>query len=248
MHPITNIALVTARKASRIVMRAMEDLGSSHRNTEERIELVAKIAADAHQEAVISVNFSYPNHKIGSSTNSSSSYGYGYNDYIWYINPISGIINYTHGLPHFAITIAVQHNKKIKHAIIYDPIRQEIFATTRGEGAYLNNRRIRVSTCKSLEASIINIGSLGVQKSKLPEGHVLISGSCALDLAYVASGRIDGFFADKLNIFDLAAGALLIKEAGGLITDFNGEENYFINGNVIASNPKLMKIIIKSFQ
>jgi myo-inositol-1(or 4)-monophosphatase len=150
-------------------------------------------------------------------------------------------------LPHFAITIAVQHNKRIKHAVVYDPIRQEIFTAARGEGAYLNNRRIRISSCKTLSTAILGISSLELLKSK-PEGDILISGSHALDLAYVAAGRMDGFYGDDLNIFDLAAGALLIKEAGGLLTDFNGEEDYFSTGSVVASNSKLLKTIIHLLQ
>jgi myo-inositol-1(or 4)-monophosphatase len=242
MHPITNIALTTARKASKVVLRAMENLGSAHRNIKERAELVTKIESDAYQEAAASINFSYPNHKIWENNTS-----YTQNDYIWYINAIDGIINYSHGLPHFAITIAVQHNKRIKHAIIYDPIRQEIFAATRGEGAYLNNRRIRVSACKTLNTAILSFSSLELQKFE-SVGQILLSGSCALDLAYVAASRMDGFYGSKLNIFDLAAGTLLVKEAGGLTTDFNGEEDYFSTGSIIASNPKLLKTLINILQ
>jgi myo-inositol-1(or 4)-monophosphatase len=238
MNPITNIALTTARKASKIVLRAMENLGSAHRSAKERAEFIAEVELKAYQEAVASINLSYPNHKIWEINTD-----YTVNDYVWYINAIDGIVNYSHGLPHFAITLAVQNNNRIKHAIIYDPIRQEIFAATRGEGAFLNNRRIRVSDCKTLNAAILGTSSIEAQKTR-HIGRVLISGSTALDLAYVAAGRMDGFYGDKQNIFDLAAGTLLIKEAGGLTTDFNGEEEYFVTGNLVASNPKLLKAII----
>lgn len=238
MNPITNIALTTARKTSRIVLRAMENLGSAHRNAKERSEFIAEVELNAYQEAVASINLSYPNHKIWE-----MGAKYTIHDYVWYINAIDGIVNYAHGLPHFAITLAVQNNNRIKHAIVYDPIRHEIFSAARGEGAFLNNRRIRVSTCKTLEASILGVSSFAAQKIK-HEGHVLISGSTALDLAYVAAGRMDGFYGDKQSIFDLAAGTLLVKEAGGLTTDFGGEEEYFATGNMVASNPKLLKAII----
>lgn len=238
MHPITNIALTAARKASKVVLRSMENLGSRHRTEAERAQFVTEIESGAYEEAVASINFSYPNHKIWDPEAK-----YTHNDYIWYINPIDGIINYAHQLPHFAITIAVQHNKLIKHAIIYDPIRQEIFAATRGEGAYANNRRVRVNTCKTLDSAILNLSSIELHKAK-NDAQILISGSPALDLAYVAAGRTDGFCGSNLSIFDLAAGTLLVKEAGGLITDFRGEENYFITGNIIASSPKLLKKII----
>lgn len=240
MHPITNIALTATRKASKIVLRAMEELTSRHRDQAERAEFVTEVEAAAYETAVASINFSYPNHKIWEPDTE-----YTHNDYIWYINPLDGIINYSHSLPHFAISIAVQHNKRIKHAIIYDPIRQEIFAATRGEGAYLNNRRIRVGACKDLTLAILSISSIELHKPK-NDDQTLISGSPALDLAYVAAGRTDGFYGNNLNIFDLAAGTLLVKEAGGLTTDFKGEENHLITGNIVAGNPKILKAILKS--
>jgi myo-inositol-1(or 4)-monophosphatase len=240
MHPITNIALTAARKASKIILRSMEDLSDKHRSQIERSEFIERIETIAYEDAVDSINFSYPNHKIWQPNTE-----YTNNDYIWYITPINGILNYSRSLPHFAITIAVEHNKKIKHAIIYDPLRQEIFTATYGEGAYLNNRRIRVSACKTLDLSLLNISSIELYKTK-HDGRILISGSSALDLAYVAASRIDGFYGNNLNIFNLAAGVLLIKEAGGLMTDFKGEENYLTTGNIVAGNPKILKEIIKN--
>lgn len=240
MHPITSIALTATRKASKVILRAMEELTSRHRNQAEHAEFVTGIESSAYEEAVASINFSYPNHKIWE-----PNVKYTHNDYIWYVNPLNGIINYSHHLPHFAVSIAVQHNKKIKHAIIYDPIRQEIFSATRGEGSYLNNHRIRVSLNKDLNLAILNISSIELYKIKNAD-QILISGSPALDLAYVAAGRIDGFYGNNLNLFDLAAGTLLIKEAGGLTVDFKGEENHLTTGNIIAGNPKILKAIIKA--
>ena len=156
------------------------------------------------------------------------------------------------------VSIALQHKDRLEHAVIYDPLRQEIFSASRGAGAQLNDRRIRVSKAKGLEGSLLGTGFpfrqmdhlnnyIEILKSIIPQAAgVRRPGSAALDLAYVAAGRLDGFWEFGLRPWDLAAGALLIQEAGGILSDFEGGSDYMKSGNVVAGNPKVMKAILQT--
>ncbi len=178
-------------------------------------------------------------------------------DYLWIIDPLDGTTNFIHNFPHFSVSIALQHKGKIEHGVIYDPIRQELFTASRGQGAHLNNRRLRVSTHKELEGSLLGTGFPFKSLPVLKPYHTILetitpqaagirrSGSAALDLAYVAAGRLDGFWEFGLNSWDIAAGILLIKEAGGLVSDAQGKEDYLESGNVVTGNPKLFKALLQ---
>jgi len=179
-------------------------------------------------------------------------------EFKWIIDPIDGTINFLHGIPHFCISVALEKNKEIICGIIFDPIKNELFIAEKDNGSYLNNQRIRVSSRSRLKDSIIFTGGpkfSAKNKEKIFEEYKIMSknvdapirklGSAALDMAYVAAGRCEGFVQRNLNYWDIAAGIIIIKEAGGFVTDFNGNNNYISNKTLIAGNPKINEQLIK---
>ena len=176
----------------------------------------------------------------------------------WIIDPIDGTSNFFHGIPHFAMSVGLEHNKEIICGIIYDPIKDEMFAAEKGNGSYLNNQRMRVSSRSKLEDCMIFTGGPRRESKNreiaLKEYYkfsvkiltpIRKLGSASLDLAYVAAGRCDGFWQRDLNYWDIAAGIILVKEAGGFVTDFNGENKYIQNRTILASNTKINKEMIE---
>ena len=172
----------------------------------------------------------------------------------WIIDPIDGTANFLHGIPHFAISIGLEKDGEIICGIIYDPIKDEMFVAEKGNGSYLNNQRIRVSSRSKLKDCIIFTGGpkkesedsdLALKEYNNFSTKILIPirklGSAALDMAYVAAGRCDGFWQRNLNYWDIAAGIILIKESGGFVTDFNGENKYLKNKTILATNSKINK-------
>ena len=176
----------------------------------------------------------------------------------WIIDPIDGTYNFLHGIPHFAISVGLEHNKEIICGIIYDPIKDEMFTAEKGNGSYLNNQRMRVSSRSKLEDCMIFTGGpkrdaknreLALKEYYKFSIKVLVPmrklGSASLDMAYVAAGRCDGFWQRNLNYWDIAAGIILVKEAGGFVTDFNGENEYIQNKTILATNAKINKEMIE---
>ena len=176
----------------------------------------------------------------------------------WIIDPIDGTSNFLHGIPHFAISVGLEHNKEIVCGIVYDPIKDEMFTAEKGNGSYLNNQRMRVSSRSKLEDCIIFTGGpkreaknreLALKEYYKFSIKVLTPirklGSASLDMAYVAAGRCDGFWQRNLNYWDIAAGIILIKEAGGFITDFNGNDTYIENKTILATNSRINKEMIE---
>ena len=176
----------------------------------------------------------------------------------WIIDPIDGTSNFLHGIPHFAISIGLEHNKEIICGIIYDPIKDEIFTAEKGNGAYLNNKRMRVSSRSKLKDCIICTGGhkrdskdreLALEEYKKFSSKVFIPirklGSASLDMAYVAVGRCDGFWQRNLSYWDIAAGIILVKESGGFVTDFHGENQYIQNKTILVTNSKINKEMIE---
>ncbi len=176
----------------------------------------------------------------------------------WIIDPIDGTSNFFHGVPHFAISVGLEYNKEIVCGIIYDPIKDEMFTAEKGNGSYLNNQRMRVSARSKLEDCMIFTGGpkreaknkeLALKEYYKFSTKVLLPirklGSASLDMAYVAAGRCDGFWQRNLNYWDIAAGIILVKEAGGFVTDFNGENEYIQNKTILATNAKINKEMIE---
>ncbi len=257
-NPLLNIAINAARIAGNTVIRALDRLDKVKVSEKQPNDYVTEIDQLAEREIIAMIRKSYPNHSILGEESGES--GGDDTDYTWIIDPIDGTRNFIHGFPHFAISIAIRHKNKIEHGVIYDPVRQELFCASRGKGAQLNDRRIRVSTRKTLEECLLGTGfsrhspehldtHMNIVKAMIPFcGDIRRAGAATLDLAYVACGRLDGFWETGLKIWDIAAGILLIKEAGGLVCDFDGAENYLTDGNVIAGNPKILKLIFKQIQ
>ena len=185
---------------------------------------------------------------------------HGNSEYIWIIDPLDGTTNFLHGFPQFAVSIALQHQGRLEQAVIYNPVNEELFTASRGGGAWLNNRRIRVSQQKSLQHALLGTGFPYRDDQDLENylntfsafiaktAGVRRPGAAALDLAYVAAGRLDGFWEMGLHPWDVAAGGLLIREAGGLIGDLDGGESWLQTGNVVAANPKIFHAMLQTIK
>lgn len=198
----------------------------------------------AEQEIIKVISKAYPSHSILAEESGASGKG----EFQWIIDPLDGTTNFLHGFPQYAVSIALKHKDRLEVAVVYDPLKDEIFSASRGEGAQLNDRRIRVTQRKQLQGALLGTGipfrpDQDLDKyldtlKVLIEGTAGVrrAGSAALDLAYVAAGRLDAFWEFGLHPWDMAAGCLLIQEAGGFVTDTDGNYNHLENGNVLAGN------------
>lgn len=254
MHnPLLNIAFRAARSASKIILDGLEHLDRISIERKGCNDFVTEIDKKVEEEIVKIIYKSYPDHAIIGEEGGSDGEG----EYTWIIDPIDGTLNFIHGHPHFCTAIAVQHKKKIQCGLIYDVVRDELFTASKGGGAYLNNKRIRVRSENRLDNAVCVTSCSSkcftdisdytkLLQVMLPQfASMRCSGSAALDLAYVASGRFDCLMEMNLKLWDIAAGSLLVKEAGGLVSDFNGEDKYLSSGNIIAGNSSVFKKMIK---
>ena len=243
------------RKASKTIIRdfgEIENLQVSLKGPGDFVtasdKKVEKILINELQEARPS--YSILSEEIGQINNDKS--------FKWIIDPIDGTANFLHGIPHFAISIGLEHDDEIICGIVYDPIKDEMFVAEKGNGSYLNNQRMRVSSRSKLKDCIVFTGGpklesksreLAIEEYKKFSSKVLIPirklGSASLDMAYVAAGRCDGFWQRNLNYWDIAAGIILVKEAGGFVTDFEGENRYVENKTILATNSRISKEMIE---
>ncbi len=263
-HPMLNIAINAAVNAGKIIVRYVGRIDELSITTKQRNDFVSEVDQQAEQEIIGTIRDAYPNHAIlaeesglteGKQPDTSRNSA---DEYQWVIDPLDGTTNFLHGFPQFAVSIALKHRGRLQHGVIYDPMSQEMFTASRGDGAQLNNRRIRVSSTKNLENSLLGTGFpfrdysnldtyLAMFKDLITRTHgIRRPGSAALDLAWLAAGRLDGFWELGLNEWDLAAGALIIQEAGGLVGDFNGGDGYLQSGNIVAGNPKIFKALLQT--
>ncbi|TMO63600.1 inositol-1-monophosphatase [Pseudoalteromonas aurantia] len=258
MHPMLNIAVRAARNAGKVILRACEDLSKIEAQQKGSNDFVTNIDKDA--EAIIrdTILKAFPNHslvgeELGVIEGTDA-------DYQWVIDPLDGTTNFIKGIPHFAVSIALKVKGRVDQAVIYDPIRSELFTASRGQGAQLNNTRIRVTKSNDIAGSVLATGFPFKQKHHLDAyteafkalfihtADIRRAGSPALDMAYVAAGRIDGFFELGLKPWNTAAGELLVKEAGGMVMDFAGGAGYNHSGNVICGSPKLCQLVVKEIR
>lgn len=254
------MALRAGRKAAELIERAFERVDLVTVETKSRNDFVTEVDKAAEKEIIYNLRKAYPDHTFQGEEGGRQ---IGKNpDYEWIIDPLDGTTNFVHGAPHFSISIACKYRGQIEHAVVIDPIRREEFTASRGRGAALNGRRIRVGARRSLEGTLIGTGipfngyALEhitpylncVQEIAGQTAGIRRCGSAALDLAYVASGRFDAFWEMNLNQWDIAAGILLVKEAGGLISDFNGGGDYLESGNIVCGSPKVFKPILQIVQ
>lgn len=254
MHPMLNIAIRAARKAGNSIIKSFENPSSIEASKKGTHDFVTNVDRMAEKIITDIIYKAYPKHTIiGEECGVKKGED---NDVQWVIDPLDGTTNFVYQYPHFAVSIAVRLNGRTEVAVVYDPIRNELFTAVRGQGAQLNGYRLRTSNAKDLDNTVLATGFPFKQKqhsatymnmlSKLfvPCADFRRTGSAALDLAYVAAGRVDGFFEIGLKPWDFAAGELLVREAGGVITDFVGGHNYLMSGNIIAGNPKVVREII----
>ena len=260
MDPLLNIAIEAARSSSKIILRYMDRVDSIRIDQKNHNDFVTEVDKSSERAIIQTIQKKYPYHRIiteetgliETDTNT---------DVTWIIDPLDGTTNYIHGFPQFSISIAVRFKDQLQQGVIYDPIRDELFSASRGQGAKLNNKRIRVSARPQLGDALLGTGfSCRLSEDQLQAYFRVIqtlasqtaglrrAGSAALDLAYVAAGRLDGFWEMGLKIWDMAAGVLLIKEAGGMVADNNNQENYLDTGNIIAGNPKVFKALLNIVQ
>ena len=253
MHALLNIAVRAARAAGEVIIRSLNRLDSLKVSSKGRNDFVSEVDQAAEQEIIRLVRRSYPQHAFLAEESGRS----GDNDTVWIIDPLDGTTNFLHGFPIFAVSIACQQRGRLEHAVVYDPVSQELFTATRGAGAHLDNRRIRVSKQRGLEGALISTGFpyrantryldayMAMLKSVMQEAAgVRRPGAAALDLAYVAAGRTDAFWEIGLSAWDTAAGTLLIQEAGGRIGTLSGAE-YRQGGNILCGTPKVYEALLE---
>ncbi len=250
-----NTAVKAARKAGSIISRASSDLDKLTVRRKRQNDFVSEVD-HAAEDAIISVlRDAYPDHGILAEESGASK---SRSEYVWMIDPLDGTTNFLHGFPQYCVSIGLMHKGVAQQAVVFDPNRNELFTATRGVGAYLNDRRIRVSKTDHLEDALIGTGfpyrEVGHIDAYLQMFKTMTKscsgirrpGAAALDLAWVAAGRIDGFWEIGLSPWDMAAGALLVREAGGLVGDLAGEERFLDSGRVVASNAKIFAAILKA--
>ncbi|WP_158160879.1 inositol-1-monophosphatase [Grimontia hollisae] len=254
MHPMLNIAIRAARKAGDFIAKSAENADNVETVQKGSNDFVTNIDKAAEQIIIDVIKKSYPEHNIvteeaGVVTGKDK-------DYQWIIDPLDGTTNFVKRLPHFSVSIALRIKSRTEIACVYDPIRNELFSAQRGAGAQLNSKRIRVGTAKDLSGTILATG-FPFKAKQHSEGFMKVlsalfidcadfrrTGSAALDLCYVAAGRVDGFFELGLKPWDIAAGELIAREAGALCTDFTGGTDYIQSGNIVAANPRVLKGIL----
>jgi len=256
MHPMLNMAVKAARSAGQIIMRHLDQLERLTVEIKVRKDYVSEVDRMAENEIIRILHAAYPNHGILAEETGA----HAGDDFVWIIDPLDGTTNFLHGFPHFGVSIALKHRDRLEQAVVFDAPRNELFTATRGSGAQLNDRRIRVSRITDLEYALLGAGFPfrshhymdawinTLKEFMLGTSGIRRPGSASLDLAHVACGRFDGFWEMGLRPWDMAAGALLIQEAGGMVSDFAGGQNYLESGNIVAGNPKIYAEMLRRIQ
>lgn len=256
MHPMLNTAVKAARRAGNIIARATRNLDLVAFKEKAANDFVSEVDREAEAAIIRTLREAYPGHAILAEESGAS----GESEYQWIVDPLDGTTNFIHGFPQFCVSIALKHKKVITQAVIYDPSRNDLFTASRGRGAFLNDQRMRVSKRATLRSSLLGTGFpfrqfehidvyLGILRDMMAgAAGVRRAGSAALDLAYVAAGRLDGFWEFGLSPWDIAAGGLMITEAGGLIGGLTGEDNYMETGHIVGGNPKVFVELLRAIE
>ncbi len=250
MNPILNTAFKAARRAGQMMIRASGNLEAVKIDSKAFNDFVSNVDRESEMILVDALKEAYPHHKI--TCEESGSHGKSDAEYEWIIDPLDGTTNFLHGHPQYAISMALLHKGVLQEALVYVPERNDLYMASRGQGALLNDRRIRVSNRVELNRCLIGTGFPVVDQSMMDRYLAILKdflsktaggrreGSAALDLCSVAVGRLDGFFEFNLKPWDVAAGALIVKEAGGIVTDMQGNDTWLQTGNIVAGNPKVL--------
>ncbi len=253
MQPLLNIAVRAARRAGELIVRSLNRLESLTVSSKGRNDFVTEVDRAAEQEIIRSIRRHYPQHAFLAEESGRS----GTHDTLWIIDPLDGTTNFLHGFPVFAVSIACEIRGRLEHAVVYDPMRGELFTASRGAGAHLDNHRMRVSKARTLEGALIATGFPYRANLRYIEPYLAMfravseraagvrrPGAASLDLAYVAAGRVDAFWEIGLSAWDTAAGTLLIQEAGGCIGTLSGAE-YRQAGHILAGTPKVYAALLE---
>jgi len=253
MHPMLNIAVKVARRAGNLIHRSADKIDHLTITKKSHADFVSEVDRAAEQTIIQTLLEAYPDHAILAEESGSQ----GESEYLWIIDPLDGTTNFLHGFPQYSVSIALQHRGILTQAVVYDPVKNELFTATRGRGAFLNDRRLRVTKRLHLADSLIGTGFpytrfehmdayIGIFKELMQKTSGLRRpGSAALDLAWMAAGRYDGFFEIGLKPWDMAAGCLLITEAGGMVSDLHGSDSYLENGYICAGNPNIHPLLLQ---
>jgi len=254
MHALLNVAVMAARSAGDTLIRKMRNLEKLKVEKKGHNDFVSDADHAAERAVIATVQKHYPEHAFLAEESGVT----GESDFVWIIDPLDGTTNYLHGFPVFAVSIGLQIKGKLEHAVVYDPLRQELFTASRGQGAQLDGRKIRVSGRDRLEQSLIGTGFPFRQadaemtpylemlrKVVRHTSGVRRPGAAALDLCYVAAGRLDAFWETGLSPWDLAAGALIIREAGGIVSGLDGSEDFMDSGHVLCGTPRVYAALAK---
>ena len=264
MHPMLNIAVKAARRAGAIINRAALDRTKLEIRAKNKNDFVTQVDRAAENAIIDIIRQAFPDHAIlGEETGVSDGKGKAAGakaEYRWIIDPLDGTTNFIHGFPQYCVSIALYHRGVAAHGVIYDPLKNELFTASKGSGAFLDDRRIRVSKCVNLKDALVGtgipfkeVGSVDRYLRQLKEimlnsSGVRRAGAAALDLAYVACGRLDGFWEMGLSRWDMAAGSLLVKEAGGLVGGLTGEDDWYESGDIVAGTPKVFAQLIEALR
>ncbi|MDF0605331.1 inositol monophosphatase [Neisseriaceae bacterium TC5R-5] len=255
MHPMLNVAVKAARRAGSVIQRASLNLDTIRVENKKHNDFVTDVDRAAEEAIIATVLEAYPKHAI--LAEESGAKGVGHSEYEWIIDPIDGTTNFLHGHTQYAVSIALAHKGLVQQAVVYDPSRNDLFTASRGVGAFLNDRRIRVSKRIQLNQCLIATGFpvtdqsyidqyLGMLKDILAKtAGVRREGAASLDLCNVACGRVEGYWEKNLQPWDIAAGSLIVQEAGGMVTDLSGEQNWMESGDIVAASPKVLAQLLQ---
>ena len=258
MHPMLNIAVRAARVAGNIIVKGFESRNDITTEVKAKNDYVTQVDREAEQAIIHKIRQSYPEHSfLGEESGTTDGEN---TDFLWVIDPLDGTTNFIKGIPHFAVSIALLHKGRLDQAVVFDPIRGELFTASRGQGAQLNGYRIRASKARDLNETILATALPFKDKTQFAEyslrlnqifhlcGDILRSGSAALDLAYVAAGRYDGYWERGIKPWDVAAGELLVRESGGLITDYSGGNDPMYKGEIVAGSVKVVQQLVRQLK
>jgi len=258
MHPMLNIAVKAARRAGAIINRAALEGGALEIKAKNKNDFVTQVDKAAEQAIIGILRTAYPEHSILAEESGDTPGARP--EYRWVIDPLDGTTNYIHGFPQYCVSIALEHKGVLAHGVVYDPGKNELFTASRGRGAFLDDRRIRVSKCTRLQDALVGTGFPYREVSRLDRylaqmrtltvsaAGLRRAGAAALDLAYVAAGRLDAFWELGLSRWDMAAGALLIQEAGGLVGDLQGGPDYLDKGEIACGTPKVLPELLEALR
>jgi myo-inositol-1(or 4)-monophosphatase len=257
MHPMLTTAVKAARKAGSIITRASFDVDKLNVRAKRQNDFVSEVDHAAEDAIISTLRHAYPAHGFLAEESGEKDTKA---DYVWVIDPLDGTTNFLHGFPQYCVSIGLLHKGKAEQAVVYDPNRNELFTATKGAGAFLNDRRIRVSRTDKLPDALLGTGFPFKELEHVDEyirgmrnlmkicSGIRRPGAAALDLAWVAAGRTDGFWEMGLSPWDMCAGALLVREAGGLVGDFDGEGRYMESGRIVATNSKLFSLVLQALK